>query len=96
MDVAIQVGARFKKGPTVSLKAKPAKRTSKRKATFRFKASQSGSTFRCRLDGRSWQKCKSPRTYKKLKRGKKHTFRVKARKNGITGPVRKYTWTVKK
>ena len=93
---ASSVNANFKKGPTVSLKAKPPKRTHSRKATFRFKASQSGSTFKCRIDGKSWQKCKSPKTYKNLKRGRNHTFRVKATKGAITGPVKKYTWNVKR
>lgn len=50
--------------------------------------------FECKLDGGKWAKCKSPTTYKKLKPGK-HTFRVRAKANPLTGPVTKYQFTVK-
>ncbi|MFM8520028.1 MAG: trypsin-like serine protease [Solirubrobacterales bacterium] len=92
---ANQVGAAFAKGPTASLKAKPSSKTDSRKATFKFKSSQSGSSFKCQLDGKSWGKCSSPKTYKKLKRGRNHTFRVKAIKDGVTGSIKKYGWYVK-
>ncbi len=92
---ATQVGAEFTKGPTASFKAKPASKTHSRKATFKFKSSQSGSTFKCQLDGKSWGKCSSPKTYKNLKRGRSHNFRVKAIKDGVTGPIKKYSWYVK-
>ncbi len=49
-----------------------------RKATFRFGSGESGSTFACKLDRKRFRACTSPKTYKKLKRGK-HVFRVKAR-----------------
>ena len=50
----------------------------KRKATFRFASAEKGSTFQCKLDRKKFKPCTSPKTYKKLKRGK-HVFRVKAR-----------------
>jgi hypothetical protein len=50
----------------------------KRKATFRFASGEAGSGFRCKLDKKKYKPCTSPKTYKKLKRGK-HVFRVKAR-----------------
>ena len=93
---ASQVSAEFEKGPTVSFKARPASKTSKRTATFKFKSSKSGSTFKCQLNGKNWGKCSSPKTYRNLKRGRKQVFRVKATKSGITGPIRKYTWYVTK
>ena len=96
LEAATEIGAQFKKGPTVSFKAKPPGKTHKRKATFKFKSSKSGSSFKCQLDGKSWGKCSSPKTYKNLKRGRNHDFRVKAIKDGITGPVKKYSWYVKK
>ena len=49
-----------------------------RKATFRFGSGESGSTFACKLDRQRFRACTSPKTYRKLKRGK-HVFRVKAR-----------------
>ena len=50
----------------------------KRKATFRFGSGEAGSRFLCKLDKKRYRPCTSPKTYKKLKRGK-HVFRVKAR-----------------
>jgi hypothetical protein len=50
----------------------------KRKATFRFGSGEAGSKFVCKLDKKKYKPCRSPKTYKKLKRGK-HVFRVKAR-----------------
>jgi hypothetical protein len=50
----------------------------KRKATFRFASGERGSKFLCKLDKKKYKPCTSPKTYKKLKRGK-HVFRVKAR-----------------
>jgi hypothetical protein len=49
----------------------------KHRVTVRFKSSKPNSTFRCRLDKRSFRNCRSPKTYKRLKRGK-HVFRVAA------------------
>lgn len=96
MSAARQVGAEFRRGPVVSLKARPAKRAERRRATFRFRASQSGASFRCRLDGKSWGRCSSPKTYRNLKRGRKHAFRIEATRNGITGPIKHYRWYVKR
>ena len=50
----------------------------KRKATFTFGAGEKGAKFLCKLDKQKFKPCTSPKTYKKLKRGK-HVFRVKAR-----------------
>jgi hypothetical protein len=50
----------------------------KRKATFSFASGERGSRFVCKLDRKKYKPCTSPKTYKKLKRGK-HVFRVKAR-----------------
>lgn len=82
--------------PKIRLKGAPERRTYRRTASFRFVASLAGSTFSCRLDGGSWRRCSSPWTYRNLRRGRKHTFRVRARKDGITGPVRKYAWYVER
>ena len=49
----------------------------KHQATFRFKSSKAGSTFRCRLDRRKFRNCRSPKSYRNLKRGR-HVFRVAA------------------
>lgn len=97
MDSTRQVGAAFTRAaPAVSLTARPAKKTRSNRATFRFRSSQSGSTFRCRLDGKSWGRCSSPKTYRNLKRGRSHTFRVRATKDGLTGPIESFRWYVKR
>jgi hypothetical protein len=47
-------------------------------ATFRFSSTAPGSTFLCKLDRQPFKACKSPKTYRHLKRGK-HRFQVEAR-----------------
>jgi hypothetical protein len=64
--------------PNTRITAGPARRTTARRATFRFVSSEVGSTFECRLDRGSWRRCTSPRTYGSLSRGL-HAFRVRAR-----------------
>lgn len=49
----------------------------KRTAKFRFKSSEAGSTFRCRLDKKRFRRCSSPKLYRRLKPGR-HSFRVAA------------------
>ena len=47
------------------------------KATIKFKSSETGSTFQCKLDGGAWKACSSPKTYKNLSH-RTHTIRVRA------------------
>ena len=49
----------------------------KHKARFAFSSSERGSTFRCKLDRKSYRSCESPKTYRHLKKGR-HSFSVKA------------------
>ena len=46
--------------------AKRLLRPAKRRATFFFRASEPGSTFRCKLDKRAYAPCVSPREYRNL------------------------------
>lgn len=71
--------------PRTSLLRHPAKRTPSRTARFGFSANQAGATFRCRLDGRSFAACRSPRTYRNLAPGK-HVFRVFAAVGDLEDP----------
>ena len=64
--------------PNTSIISGPAARTVRRRATFRFRSTEPGSSFRCRLDGGRWRPCSSPKVYQGLPRGR-HTFRVRAR-----------------
>jgi CSLREA domain-containing protein len=81
--------------PKVRITKGPKKSSTATTAKFKFKAEPAaGAKFECKLDGAKWGKCRSPKTYKKLKVGK-HTFRVRAVAGGPRGPVTKFPFTVK-
>ncbi len=65
------------KAPNATIGKGPAKSTKSKQATFRFSSTESGSTFKCKLDKGAWRSCKSPKTYRSLKKGS-HTFQVAA------------------
>lgn len=48
-----------------------------RSAKFWFASSEAGGSFLCRLDGKPFKPCGSPKSYRRLRPGR-HTFRVKA------------------
>ncbi len=52
------------------------KRRGPRTIVFRFRSSEPG-RFRCSIDRRAFTRCRSPKTYRKLRRGR-HVFRVRA------------------
>lgn len=82
--------------PTVKITSGPKKSSTTTTAKFKFKATNvSGATFECKLDHAKWANCKSPKTYKKLKPGK-HTFQVRAKADGLTSAVAKFSFTVKR
>jgi CSLREA domain-containing protein len=84
-----------KVAPKVKITAGPKKSSTATIAQFKFKATNvSSAKFECKLDGAKWASCKSPKTYKKLGPGK-HTFRVRAKANGLTGGVLKSQFTIK-
>lgn len=55
-------------------------------AKFKFSASEQGAKFECKLDGKKFKPCKSPKTYKGLKPGK-HVFKVRAVKGKSVDPT---------
>lgn len=63
--------------PDTKITKGPAKKTHKRKVTFKFTSTEGKSTFQCKLDKKPFKACGSPKTYKKLKPGK-HVFKVRA------------------
>jgi glucose/arabinose dehydrogenase len=80
--------------PETKLGRHPTARSRKTTATFAFSAGLAGATFRCKLDGKPAQSCRSPKTYKKLKPGR-HTFKVWATVGILTDPTpAKFTWKV--
>jgi hypothetical protein len=61
--------------PDTSLSARVKKK--KHKATFTFGSTDTSATFMCKLDQGAFAACTSPKTYKKLRKGR-HTFTVEA------------------
>jgi hypothetical protein len=52
-------------------------KTTQRRPRVKFKSSEPGSTFECKLDNKLWRACESPDKLKKLKR-RRHKVRVRA------------------
>jgi len=52
-------------------------KTKKHTVKFKFKSSEPGSSFECKLDKKPFKPCKSPKKLKRLKKGK-HKFKVRA------------------
>ena len=65
------------RSPQATITGHPPDRSRRRTVRFRFRSSEGGSTFRCKLDGRPFRRCRSPRIYRNLTPGR-HTFRVRA------------------
>lgn len=63
--------------PETTITRGPRGATTRRTVSFRFRANEAGSTFRCRLDRGSWRRCSSPKRYRKLALGR-HVLRVRA------------------
>jgi hypothetical protein len=84
--------------PQTTIVKHPANPTTSTKATFKFSSSEAGATFQCRLDAAAFSPCTTPKTYTGLKRGKKHTFQVRASDaagNADATPAA-FSWTIKK
>jgi glucose/arabinose dehydrogenase len=80
--------------PNTALGKRPPKVTRSTTAKFTFRASATGTTFRCKIDGKPKRPCRSPKTYKKLKPGR-HTFKVWATAGVLTDPTpAKFSWKI--
>lgn len=64
--------------PNTRITSAPARLTRSRRATFRFRSTERGSRFQCRIDRRAWRRCTAPATYRGLTLGV-HAFRARAR-----------------
>ncbi len=81
--------------PAPSLTGKPAKKTSKAKASFVFSGDRPDETFGCAIDGGAFAACTSP--FKKKFRPGKHTFQLQATDSvGNRSVPLSYTWKVVK
>jgi hypothetical protein len=84
-----------------SIVAKPARRTWRTSAGFRYRDRWRAARFQCSLDGSRWKSCKSPTRYPGPLAGGWHTFRVRAlakapgaaRRHAFSRPT-SYTWLV--
>jgi hypothetical protein len=63
--------------PETTIIERPRRNTLKRRATFSFISTESGSSFVCSVDGDAFLPCGSPTTTRKLRR-RRHTFAVSA------------------
>ncbi|HEU4393340.1 MAG TPA: hypothetical protein VFR04_06865 [Solirubrobacterales bacterium] len=63
--------------PQTKIVKAPKRKSKSRIARFRFESDESSSTFQCRLDGRPFRACTSPKRYQGLGLGK-HVFEVRA------------------
>ena len=63
--------------PNTKIKKRPKNKSDDTSPTFKFKSTEAGSTFKCKLDHKKFHKCKSPKTYHGLDPGK-HKFKVEA------------------
>jgi hypothetical protein len=63
--------------PDTTLTSHPRKRTTKRRASFGFTATEAHPTFQCRLDKKAWGACTSPKSFR-VTHGW-HVFKVRAR-----------------
>ncbi len=81
--------------PQTKITGGPRKSTKAKKATLKFSSTEPGSTFKCKLDKGAWKTCKSPKTYKNLKKGS-HTFQVRAtdKTGNVDGTPAKKTWKI--
>jgi hypothetical protein len=81
--------------PNTAIDSGPTGTVTTGSAAFGFSSTESGSTFRCRIDGGAWSGCTSPKSYAALVNGA-HTFEVAATDaagNVDLSPASR-TWTV--
>jgi hypothetical protein len=81
--------------PGTTITANPASKTAATSARFTFTATETSSTFSCRLDGGAWAGCASPRSYSGLGLGS-HTFTVRAsdKAGNVDATPATRTWTI--
>jgi DNA-directed RNA polymerase specialized sigma24 family protein len=81
--------------PDTTITSHPHVNSNDSSPTFEFRSSEAGSHFECRLDGGSWRRCSSPKTYQNLAPGQ-HVFRVRARdaSGNVDSSPASWTWTI--
>ena len=91
-DVEVRDDQARRHRPDTEITSGPKKKTSKKKAKFKFGSDDPGATFECSLDGASFKACSSPAKVK-VDFGK-HKFQVRAtdQAGNQDGSVAKYSW----
>jgi hypothetical protein len=81
--------------PNTTILTAPPARFASRTARFTFRSSETGSTFRCRLDARVFRTCLARKTYRGLARGR-HVLLVRAkdRAGNLDPTPARYVWRV--
>ena len=81
--------------PDTTISGGPSGMATSGSASFTFTASETGSTFACRIDAGAWASCTSPKAYSGLGNGS-HTFDVRATDaaGNTDGSPATRTWTV--
>lgn len=81
--------------PDTSITSAPPAASNGTSASFSFAATESGSTFECKLDAGSYAACTSPRAYSGLAQGS-HAFSVRARDaaGNQDASAATYVWTI--
>jgi RNA polymerase sigma factor (sigma-70 family) len=81
--------------PQTTISSHPGISSSDSSPRFTFRSSEAGSRFECRLDGRAWRSCSSPKAYSGLSSGQ-HVFRVRARdaSGNVDRTPASWTWTI--
>jgi hypothetical protein len=72
--------------PQTTISLKPPAKTHDRTPTFRFRSSEAGSTYRCKVDKGAFKACRSPFTTKTLTFGR-HTLKIQAVFAGVVDPT---------
>jgi hypothetical protein len=82
--------------PNTRIVAGPPRKTRSRQARFRFRSTEPGATFRCKLDKGRFRPCSSPRKIKV--RPGRHTLKVRAKDaaGNVDPTPASRTWTVKR
>lgn len=76
-DIGKSLARRSRSRPQTKIMKGPGKRSRNGSARFEFKSNERGSVFLCKLDGKPFDLCKSPKRYQHLEPGK-HVFKVRA------------------
>jgi hypothetical protein len=87
--------------PNTAIHVKPPKVTRKRTAYFHFGAAgeTAATKFQCKLNRNRWVRCSGTagKTYRRLARGRSHTFRVRAGNAAGWDPTpARYTWRIRR